>query len=72
MFHFPIALTTQSDMKEFVEIASSIKSDVYVKSGKLVGNAKSLLNVLATIEWDDLTVESDEDISSKFIKFMKE
>lgn len=72
MFQFPIALTTQSDMKEFVEIASSIKSDVYVKSGKLVGNAKSLLNVLATIEWDDLTVESDEDISSKFIKFMKE
>lgn len=72
MFQFPIVLTTQSDMKEFVEIASSIKSDVYVKSGKLVGNAKSLLNVLATIEWDDLTVESDEDISSKFIKFMRE
>lgn len=72
MFQFPIVLTTQSDIKEFVEIASSIKSDVYVKSGKLVGNAKSLLNVLATIEWDDLTVESDEDISSKFIKFMRE
>lgn len=72
MFRLPVVLTTQSDIKEFVEIAKTIKSDVFIKSGRYVGNAKSLLNVIASIEWDDLTVESEENISSKFIKFVKE
>lgn len=73
-YNYPIELNTYSDILQFVETVNSIptKYDVFVTSGKLVGNAKSLLNMMATVEWDGLQCQSDLDIYSLIKQWVKE
>ena len=73
-YNYPIELNTYSDILQFVETINSIptKYDVFVTSGKLVGNAKSLLNMMATVEWDGLQCQSDLDIYSLIKQWVKE
>ena len=68
-----VILDTQTDVREFVNIANSIDSSVYLEddTGFRV-DAKSLLGVMYGIsEFESLYVLSDyEHISTKFNKFM--
>lgn len=68
-----VRLDTQSDVSEFVGLATSILEEVFLEDGnKLRVNAKSLMGVMyGTSEFNDLYVLSEnEHISSKFIKFI--
>lgn len=68
-----VALDTQSDVREFVNIANSINSFVYLEDGTgFRVDAKSLLGVMYGMgEFKSLYVLSDyEHISTKFNKFM--
>ena len=69
---YQIELGTYNSIVEFVNTVSKLKGEILVKSGKFCGNGKSLLNMLATVEWNDLWVESDNDIYTHIQKFIKE
>ena len=73
-YNYPIELNTYRDIVDFVSKVSSISQehDVFVSSGKLVGNAKSLLNMMATVEWDGLQCQSDVDIYNVIKQWIKE
>ena len=73
MNRIKVILDTQSDIREFVNIANTISEDVYLEDGTgLRVNGKSLLGVMyGTDEFTNLYVMSDNyNISSKFIKFI--
>ena len=68
-----VILDTQSDIREFVNIANTIDEEVYLEDGTgFRVNGKSLLGAMyGTSEFNDLYVLSDnQHISSKFIKFI--
>jgi hypothetical protein len=68
-----VILDTQSDIREFVNIANTINEEVYLEDGTgFRVNGKSLLGAMyGTSEFNDLYVLSDNQyISSKFIKFI--
>lgn len=73
-YNYPIELNTYQDILGFVTKTSSVSDncEILVTSGKLVGNAKSLLNMLATVEWDELICQSDEDIYTLIKPWVKE
>jgi hypothetical protein len=66
-----IVLETLSDVKEFVDIMSNVKSRAVLvdKDRNFVVNAKSLLGAMYSVEWDEVWLESDEDIYSQIRKF---
>lgn len=72
-YNYKIELNTYKDIVEFVNIMTSLApaQRVYVTSDKLVGNAKSLLNMMATVEWDNLVCRSDYDIYTLIKKWIK-
>jgi hypothetical protein len=68
-----VILDTQTDVREFVNIANSIDSFVHLEDGTgFRVDAKSLLGVMYGMgEFESLYVLSDyEHISTKFNKFM--
>ena len=75
MSRMKIELVTQSDVLEFINIASEAEGEVYVENstGILRISAKSILGVkMASVEWGDLYVAySDPSISSKLFKFAR-
>ena len=75
MNRMKIELVTQTDVLEFMNIASQSSGEVYIEdgSGNLRISAKSILGVkMASVEWSDLyAVYSDNDISTKLFKFAK-
>ena len=73
MNRIKVVLDTQSDVSDFVNIATSITEPVYLEDGSgLRVDGKSLLGVMyGTGEFKDLYVLSDNDtISTKFLKFI--
>lgn len=74
-FRCRIELTTLSDVKEFVSIASACTGKVMLVSGDdFAIDAKSLLGVIVAkkLNWDSLTVVSDRDCYEAFRKFIIE
>lgn len=73
MSKIKVILDTESSIKEFVGLASTINEPVYLEDGVgLRVNAKSLMGVMyGTSEFVNLYVISEnENIASKFIKFI--
>lgn len=67
-----INLVTMTDITEFVRICESIEGRVELFCGKkgYRVNARSVLGCIAAIEWNELWVESDEDIYDKIEKWI--
>ena len=75
MSRMKIELVTQTDVLDFMSIASKAEGEVYIEdgSGNLRISAKSILGVkMASVEWDDLyAVYSDPNISTKLFRFSR-
>ena len=65
-----IELDTLSDVREFVNIATSITVPVYLVSEHFRVSAKSLLGARYTMEWAEVWCECEEDIYNKIEKFV--
>ena len=58
-----IRLDTFSDIRKFVKITSKLQGRIYVTDGDgLTANAKSLLNMLPTLKYEELWCEAEKDI----------
>ena len=58
-----IRLDTFSDVRKFVKITARLKGRIYVTDGDgLKANAKSLLNMIPTLKYEELWCESENDI----------
>lgn len=70
----PLSLDTMKDIREFVKIVQDYdKYKIYVTDGKnLRVNAKSVIGVLYSLEFDNLWIESEIDIYSRISDFIKE
>ena len=65
-----VSLDTVTDIANFVLVASTVKSDVYLTNNKgLKVDGKSFLGVAHAQEFDELWCECDEDIYSKIMQF---
>ena len=72
MQKYKIELVTNSDINDFVKIVSKVEGEIkLIDDTGLCVNAKSLLGVLYTIEWDNLYCISEHDIYSKIEKYIK-
>ena len=70
MFKTKIQLVGFSDVNKFVSIVSKLDGDIKLTDGhNYCVNARSLLGCLATVEWDELFCESDNDIYSHISEF---
>lgn len=69
-----ICLDTMSDVREFVKIVQDYdKHNIFITDGnRMRVNAKSVIGVLYSMEFDNIWIESDIDIYSKISKFIKE
>lgn len=68
-----IRLEKMSDVTEFVKIATEAKGDVYLTDKRnFKVNGKSLLGVMYSLEFEEIWVESEEDIYSQISKFITE
>ena len=68
-----IRLEKMSDVTEFVKIATETKGDVYLTDKRnFKVNGKSLLGVMYSLEFEEIWVESEEDIYSQISKFITE
>lgn len=66
-----IRLDTQTDVTEFVNVASKNDGVITITDGNgLRANAKSLLGVLSALEFSQLWCESDVDIYSQIERFV--
>ena len=77
MQKYKIELTTLADVREFISIAANCIPPIRIanKDFTYIGNGKSLLNVMASLEWDDLYVFSKDNkpnLYSLFNKFIVE
>jgi hypothetical protein len=74
MMRVPIVIDTMTQCREFVKIVteSTTKDDrVYIESGDgLIINAKSLLGVMYSREFNHLYCVSEKDISGKIVRFI--
>jgi len=72
MHKYQIELVTNADIVEFVNTATRADGAVKLVDGNgFCVNGKSLLGVMATIEWNDLYCESENDIYADIKKFCK-
>jgi hypothetical protein len=76
MGKYKVEVVTQTDLIDFVSIATSLEKDVVVKvlneDGSFICNGKSLLGVSHAMEWDSMYIDSNSDIYMKFAKFIVE
>ncbi len=71
MHKVKINLVTFKDVQEFIEIVTPLPGSIVLEdpdNGFKI-NAKSLLGAMASIEWDNIFVISDEDIYTAIKKF---
>lgn len=70
MFKHKIELVTTADIMEFVRIATEETGAVKLIDGSgFCVNGKSLFGAMATVEWNSLYCESENDIYSVIKKF---
>lgn len=76
MGKYKVDIITQSDLIEFVTIATSLDESVRVRvlneDNSFICNGKSLLGVRHAMEWDSMYIDSNADIYTKFQKFIAE
>lgn len=66
-----VKLDTIKDIKDFVEIVSNFTYNISLTDGEgMKVNAKSLIGVMYTTEWENVYCESKEDISRSISKFI--
>ena len=66
-----IRLETLSEIKEFVDIVTSVEGKVTLESSDgFKVNAKSFLAAMCTVEWTDLWCVSEEDIYTEIKKYV--
>lgn len=66
-----LRLDTYADMTEFVQIVTQFKFKIVLESSDgFRVNAKSLLGVMATTDFNDIWVVSEKDIHSSIRKFV--
>ena len=71
MHKLQIELDTMTDVTEFVSITSKLSGAIVVVDNKgMRVNAKSILGMLYAMEFEELWVESDEDIYNAISKFV--
>lgn len=75
MFRQRVQLETLTDVKDFVQICSSLpaKFRIYLvdETGDQRVSATSLLGALGTVEWKETYVEATEDIYSNIQRFVR-
>lgn len=70
MYRIPIRLDTMHQIQDFVNIASTLNSSVYlVDDTGLKVSAKSIIGAMYTVEWSKIYVESDVDLGATFSEF---
>lgn len=70
MHRVKINLVTMEDVKNFVKIVSTIPGRISITdNSNYICNAKSILGCLAAMEWDEMYVESEEDIYHRLEMF---
>lgn len=70
MCRIPIRLDTMHQIQDFVNIASTLNSPVYlVDDTGLKVSAKSIIGAMYTVEWSKIYVESDVDLGATFSEF---
>ena len=69
-----ICLDTMNDVREFVKIVQDYdKHNIFITDGNQMRvNAKSIIGVLYSMEFNNVWIESDIDIYSRISKFVKE
>jgi hypothetical protein len=66
-----INVDTMSKINAFVAICTKLGGDIRLTDGKsYCVNARSLLGILATADWSEVYVESDEDIYQYIQEFV--
>lgn len=71
MHKLHIELDTMEDVTDFVSITSKLPGAIVVIDGSGMRiNAKSILGVLYAMEFDELWVESEEDIYTSIQKYV--
>ena len=67
-----INLVTMTDITEFVRICEGIEGRIGLFCGKngYRVNARSMLGCLAALEFDEMWIDSDNDIYNKIEKFI--
>lgn len=66
-----IRLDTLTEVQKFVNITSHLDGKIVLTDGKhFAVNARSVLGVLYTFEWEELYVESEYDIYNEIQKFI--
>ena len=67
-----IRLDTFSEVTEFVDIVSQQKGEIILTDGNenFKVSARSMLGAMYALEWKDLYVVSDNDISASIMKFI--
>lgn len=73
---YKVNVVTQTDLIDFVTIATSLAEDVIVRvlneDNTFICNGKSLLGVRHAMEWDSMYIDSNADIYTKFERFIAE
>jgi len=69
---YKIRLETQTDILNFVNIASQMRGNVFLTDGEHFKlNAKSLLGVMySAAEWENIFVEAEEECFIEFKNFI--
>lgn len=70
MHKYRIELVTGHDMMEFVQTVTPLKGEIKLTDGHgLCVNAKSILGAVATVEWNTLYCQSENDIGGYIAKY---
>ena len=71
---YKLNLETMTDVKKFVESISHVNGSVTIEdgSGNYRCNAKSIIGVLASMEWDDVWLVSDTDVYGHIVDYVAE
>ena len=72
MYKTKIELVGMSDINKFISITTKLPGVIKLTDGDNYSvNAKSLLGALASMEWDELYCESENDIYTHIVEFAK-
>lgn len=73
MHKYRIELVTMNDIRDFVEIVSGLAGEIRLTDGAgLCVNAKSILGAVASVEWNSLWCQSENEIGEHIVRFCAE
>ena len=75
MGKYKVNIITQTDLIDFVAIASKLDDSIMIrvlnKDNTFICNGKSLLGVSHAMEWDEVYMDSNADVYTKFKRFIE-